>query len=319
MDQCLDSILSQTFDNFELLAINDGSTDLASSPLITRMEQESRIRLISPGRVGLVAALNLGLKSARSPLIARMDADDIMHPTRLEKQWNHLEKHPECALIASQVRLFPAALVKAGFLTYIEWQNNCLTSEDIQEEIYWESPLAHPSVMFRRSCVMALSGYRDGLFPEDYDLWLRMNQAGLRMEKLSEVLLDWREGADRLTRTDPRYRRSAFDRLRGHYLAQEPRLLSGRPLVIWGAGRPTRLRARHLMDRGFKPVAWIDVDPKKIGNQVWDIPVESPLWLQQEPKPFVLSYVTARGAREKNSQRLQKMGYYRGRDYLMIG
>jgi glycosyltransferase involved in cell wall biosynthesis len=319
LEHCLDSILGQTLENFELLAVNDGSSDASEACVRAKMAGDCRLRLLNPGRVGLVAALNIGLDAARSQLIARMDADDIMHPTRLAQQWNYLTSHPECALLACQVRLFPDELVKDGYREYIRWQNSCLTAQDIRDEIYWESPLAHPAVTFRRREVLALSGYRAGAFPEDYDLWLRMNRAGLKMEKLPEILVDWREGANRLSRSDHRYDRVAFDKLRGEYLAQDSRLHGDRPLVVWGAGRSTRLRARHLLDRGFSLAAWIDVDPNKIGNLVWGVPVEPPEWLDQPKKPFVLSYVTVRGARDENRRILQEMGYLRGRDYLMVG
>ncbi|MBF0446448.1 MAG: glycosyl transferase, partial [Magnetococcales bacterium] len=136
---------------------------------------------------------------------------------------------------------------------------------------------------------------------------------------LAQTLLYWREGSKRLSRNDPRYNREAFDIIRAEYLAQDSRLGQDRPLVILGAGRSTRLRAKHLLDRGFKLTAWIDVDKNKIGNRVWDVMVHPPQWLKQNDKPFVLSYVTVRGAKEKNRLLLEGMGYQRGRDYLMVG
>ncbi len=317
--QCLDSILNQTFTNFELLAINNGSTDDSQAVVVAKMGSDPRLKLLNLEKAGLIPALNLGLKVAKADIIARMDGDDIMHATRLEKQLHFLKQNTNCSLVACTVDLFPKEMIKDGYWEYIRWQNSCITPEDIRDEIYWESPLAHPSVTFVKKDVLALGGYRDGPFPEDYDLWLRMNLAGLRMEKLPESFLDWREVSTRLSRNDPRYNRDAFDILRAEYLAQDSRLKQERPLVIWGAGRPTRLRAKHLLDKGFELAAWIDVDKNKIGNRVWDVMVHPPDWLIQKEKPFVLSYVTVRGAKEKNRQLLEGMGYQRGRDYLMVG
>ncbi|MBF0380144.1 MAG: glycosyltransferase [Magnetococcales bacterium] len=317
--QCLDSILNQTFTNFELLAINNGSTDNSQEVVVAKMAGDPRLKLHKLEKPGLIPALNFGLKVARADIIARMDGDDIMYPTRLEKQVQHLRQNQQCSLVACTVDLFPKEMIKDGYWEYIRWQNSCITSEDIRDEIYWESPLAHPSVTFVKQDVVALGGYRDGPYPEDYDLWLRMNLAGLKMEKLPETLLDWREGSKRLSRNDPRYNRVAFDMIRADYLAQDSRLLQGRPLVIWGAGRHTRLRAKHLLDKGFKLAAWIDVDPNKLGNRVWDVMVQPPQWLIQKEKPFVLSYVTVRGAKEKNREQLEGFGYRRGNDYLMVG
>ena len=320
LSECLDSILRQTVSTFELLAIDDGSRDGSTRMVLEKKSQDHRIRLISPGRVGLVKALNLGLSAAQTPLVARMDADDIMHPTRLEKQITFMKIHPEIALVGCLVKLFPERDIRDGLLHYSRWQNSCITPEDISDEIYWESPLAHPSVLFRKAAVEAVGGYRSGDFPEDYELWLRMNQAGLRLSKVKEVLLAWRDHPKRLTRTDPRYSRLAFDKLRAHFLAQDPRLATNRPLVIWGAGRHTRKRAKHLLNLGFQVIAWVDVDPNKIGHTLQNVPVVSPEWLHnRSPRPFILSYVVKHGARSDIYQSLTQMNYRRGQDFLMVG
>jgi glycosyltransferase involved in cell wall biosynthesis len=319
LPDCLESIRSQTFADFELLAIDDGSTDGSAALIQRSAQQDRRVRLLQPGRIGLVAALNLGIAQARAALIARMDADDLMHAERLAAQQSYLEQHPEIALVATQVELFPPERIREGYREYVRWQNQCLTPQQIADNIYVESPLAHPSVMLRRAAVEQLGGYADGPFPEDYQLWLRMHQAGMPMAKLARVLLAWRESDDRASRVDPRYARAAFDALRARFLARDPRLQGDRPLVIWGAGRKTRLRARHLLDQGAQPIAWIDIDPRKIGHIVWELPVHPPDWLDQRPRPFVLVYVTSHGAREFAAGLLEQWGYQLGVDYLAVG
>jgi len=317
--ETLDSILQQTLDDFELIAVDDGSSDESARIVADYAARDARLRLLSPGRQGVVGAMNSALDAARAPLAARMDADDLMAPNRLKSQVRLLHEQPHLAAVGTQVRLFPEELVQGGFHEYIRWQNSCVHSMDIADEIYVELPIAHPSLMFRRDIVRALGGYRDGPFPEDYELLLRLHHAGHAMGKVEQVLLHWRESAGRLTRTDNRYSREAFAALRTDYLARDPRLHSGRPLAICGAGRRTRQRAQLLLDKGFQTIAWIDIDPRKIGNRVHGVPVHSPAWLAQEPKPFVLSYVTNHGARDVIAAQLNEMGYRRGRDYLMVG
>ncbi|MEA3291033.1 MAG: glycosyltransferase [Pseudomonadota bacterium] len=319
LDECLESIQSQTFSHFELLAVDDHSGD--ESAKILRTRYDPRIRLLpNPGH-GLVDALNFGLRAARTPLIVRMDADDIMHPERLELQHRHLSDHPELDLSASRVELFPQALIGKGYREYLRWQNALLTDTEIRDNCYVESPFAHPSVMFRRDTVAGLGGYRhrQGDFPEDYDLWLRMIRAGCRMEKLPRVLLRWRESPQRLSRRDRAYRRTAFDRLRAEYLSRDPRLTPERELAYWGAGRKTRRRAGLLVERGHEPTVWVDIDPKKIGNRIAGVPVVSSAWLAREPRPFVLVYVANHGARDRISVELESLGYRRGIDYLAVG
>lgn len=174
------------------------------------------------------------------------------------------------------------------------------------------------SVMMRRDRVLALGGYRGGDYPEDYDLWLRMVRAGYRLHKLPQVLLDWREGSGRASRVDARYRRLAFEHLKAVHLARDPRLHAGRPLVIWGAGRRSRRRAALLLVHGFSPVAWVDIDPRKIGSRLSGVPVVPPQWLDRHPRPLVLSYVGNHGARDRIRAELERMGYVRGRDFLAV-
>lgn len=318
--ECIASVQAQTLANFELLVVDDGSRDGSAALVAELAEVDRRIRLLTRPRLGLVPALNAGLAAARAPLVARMDADDLMHPRRLELQCAHLARQPGLAAVGCRVHAFPALSVGAGMREYLRWQNTCVSERDIADERYVESPLSHPSVVFRRDVVIGLGGYRNGDFPEDYELWLRMLHAGHHIAKVPQVLLDWCRRADSHSRTDHRYSRAAFDQLRADYLARDPRLTQTRPLVIWGAGRRTRQRCRRLLDQGFAPSAWIDIDPRKLGRTLDEAPVHPPEWLAgQAPRPLVLVYVTNHGARELIASCLRRMGYARGRDYLMIG
>ena len=320
LGECLESVRAQCLEDFELLAVNDRSTD-ASRDLVRRWSRrDTRVRDLACEGKGLVAALNTGLRRARAPIIVRMDADDRMLPGRLDAHLNHFRSTPGLDLSAVQVRMFPDSAVRAGYRAYLEWQNRVLTPSDVADEIFVEAPFAHPAVAFRRETVLRLGGYRDGDFPEDYELWLRLFGHGARMEKIPEVLLEWRESDGRLSRRDPRYGRDAFDRLRAHHLARLLRdRAAGRGLAIWGAGRRTRRRADHLIGHGFAPDLWIDIDPRKIGNHVQGAPVCGPEALATWPRPFVLVYVANHGARDLIASQLQLSGYQRGIDYLAVG
>lgn len=319
LDECLQSVLSQSHTDFELLMINDHSDDDSERLVAHYGKQDKRVRLLTSPRRGLVAALNFGLHRAEGIFIARMDADDRMRPQRLRQQVRTLQSQPHWSLVASQVHLFPEADIQAGYREYIRWQNQCLTPTDIEADIYLESPFVHPSVTYRRKHILNLGGYREGNFAEDYELWLRMHRAGLAMTKLPKVHLDWRESPRRLSRVDPRCSQQAFDQLRANYLAVDPRLHC-RPLVMWGAGRKTRRRCRLLLELGFTPAAWVDIDPKKIGQRLNKVPVVDPDWLlQRHPRPLVLVYVRNHGARAGIQTFLEEADYRRGHDFLFIG
>lgn len=324
---CLQSILAQTFPLFETIIIDDGSKDDSAAIVAAWAKRDNRIRLIKQPPQGIVAALNHGLALARGRYIARMDADDLMQPQRLQAQTQFLYKNADIGLLASQVEVFPRHESNLGLHQYVDWQNSCVSAADIKDEIYIESPLVHPSVMMRREIMPPSGLYRDGDFPEDYELWLRLTHAGVKMAKTPQVLLRWRDSDTRATRIDKRYQRQNFDALRARYLSQDRRLLAERPLVIWGAGRKTRKRVGLLFEYGFKPHAWIDIDTKKIGKQYHQATVFASGWLHRHAtktphdgrKPFVLGYVNNYGARELIAQVLNDFGYIRGKDYLMVG
>lgn len=317
LPDCLDSIQAQDHVHWELVAVNDHCNDGSANWLRQRALQDSRIRVLDNPGSGLVAALNHGLSACSHELVLRMDADDLMRPQRLSRQLAHFERTPDLALSATRVRLFPEETIQAGYHEYLRWQNACCSGEAIGNQIYIESPFAHPSVCFRKILVEGLGAYREGPFPEDYDLWLRLFHSGCRLEKLPEVLLDWRESPHRVSRTDPRCSREAFDRLKARYLARDRRFLAHREdFVIWGAGRKTRKRCQHLLDLGFQPKAWVDIDPGKIGNTLQNIPVIDWRELANDRNTFVLIYVGNHGAREEITGALLDLGLAWGMGFL---
>jgi hypothetical protein len=267
-------------------------------------------------RRGLVAALEAGLAAATGDLVARLDADDVCAPERLARQRAYLESYPEVGLVASRVTFGGAA---AGYARYVDWTNDLLTHEAIALARFVESPLVHPSVMFRRGLLERWGGYRDGAFPEDYELWLRWLEAGVRMEKLAEPLLFWNDSPARLSRRDPRYDPEAFYRVKAGFLARW--LATHNPfhpsIVLWGAGRVTRRRARSLLEQGIRVEAFVDIDPCKVGRAVDGRPVVSPEALPPAGRAFVVSYVGGAGAREHIEAYLRACGRRPGADYIL--
>jgi glycosyltransferase involved in cell wall biosynthesis len=133
---------------WELVAVDDFSTDGTRAILAQASRRDSRVRVLpSPGR-GLVAALNAGLAECRTPLVARMDGDDISHPRRLELQVALLDAEPGVGLVASAFRHFPRHQIGKGMLAYESRQNGLTTHDEILFDMFVESPFVHPSVMF---------------------------------------------------------------------------------------------------------------------------------------------------------------------------
>ncbi|MEM6641009.1 MAG: glycosyltransferase [Pseudomonadota bacterium] len=317
---CLASIVEQTERDIEIVAVDDRSDD-ASRAVVERVAaSDSRIHLINNAGSGLVAALETGRSACRSDLIARMDADDVMRPERLKDQIRFFAAHPHATLVGSRVELLETDATGDGQREYVRWQNACVSESDLRLQRFVESPFAHPSVTFRNEAVQNVGGYRDGRFPEDYDLWLRLWARGHRLLKIDRVLLDWRDGADRVSRIDPRCSRSAFDKLRARRLAEHLAEMNRQDdVVVWGAGRRTRQRVRHLQREGVVVQAWIDIDPRKIGNVIDGARVHAPDALNDWRRPFVLSYVANHGARAEIGAALGRLGFREGADWLSVG
>jgi glycosyltransferase involved in cell wall biosynthesis len=318
LDEALDTLACQSFTDFEVIAVDDGSTDATPEMLRRRATQDRRLRILAQPHAGIVAALNVGLQACASPYVVRMDTDDRSHPERISQQIAFLEAHPEISLVSCQVVGFPAEQVRKGFAVYIEWLNSLLSDADIRREMFVESPLPHPSVTFRRQAVVQVGGYQDHGWPEDYDLWLRLYLAGAHFAKLPQVLLDWREHPARLTRTDSRYSLENFLRLKAFYLGRGP--LAGRDAVIvWGAGMMGRRLAKQLERLHTPLAAFVDIDPHKIGHTRRGLPILPPedllTWWKRFANPVVLAAVGARGARHLIRQRLEAIGLREGIDW----
>ena len=170
----LESLLDQrTSRLFEIVAVDDGSSDGTPHLLADFARRDARLRPLRIAHAGLVGALNAGLAQCRGRYVARMDADDLSLPDRLEKQATHLDAHPDIGVVGSLVTFGGDPKRQAGYAHHVAWLNTLRTPRELSDWRFAEAPLAHPSVMFRRELPERLGAYRDGPFPEDFELWLR--------------------------------------------------------------------------------------------------------------------------------------------------
>jgi cellulose synthase/poly-beta-1,6-N-acetylglucosamine synthase-like glycosyltransferase len=318
LPEALRSIACQHWRDYEVVVVDDGSTDHTAEIVRHQGANDARVRLFRRDAEGIVSALNFGLEQCRASLVARMDGDDVMHPARLACQYEAFQNSPDIALSATAVNLFPVQAVGVGMYEYINWQHGLTTPEALAANIFWEAPFVHPSVMFDRDVVLQAGGYADGPFPEDYELWLRLHARGARFMRLATPLLSWRQHPGSLSRTDSRYSQSGFDSVRVRYLCQHLRGRGVNTVVVWGAGRRTRKRARALLAENLDIVAWIDIDPLKVGKTLNGIPVHAPSWLCGRDA-VVLAYVRAHGARALIANELEQMGLRAGHEYWPVG
>lgn len=271
----------------EVLVIDDGSVDGAAMALPTHPQ----LRVLRQPPLGIVAALEHGRAATTAPLLARLDADDEALPGRIAAQRAALQ--PGVVVVGGQGLLEEGG---EGMVRYVRWLNGL---EDLHAALLIESPLLHPAVLMRASAVAAVGGYRQGDFPEDYDLWLRLAEVG-RLVSVAQPVVRLSDRPGRLTRTDPRYRPEAFRRLKIAWVARN--LLPSRPRVgLWGANKAGKPWLRALIEHDRRPVGLFDIAPggSRQGLPVW--PIEA---LADTALDLLLVAVGARGARDEIRARL---------------
>jgi len=206
------SVLDQTYRDFELVAVDDGSKDASLSMLQEFAASDSRVKIISRPNTGIVGALNDGITAARGEFVARMDSDDVCEPVRLEKQVAFLDAHPDYVLVGSQVMLIDPEGASLCPKRDTEYTHEAIDGAHLAHR--W--PLVHPSITVRKSAIEAVGGYRRKYeWLEDLDLFLRLAEMG-RIASLPDILLKYRVHPDSICHT----READQDRIRPSLYAE---------------------------------------------------------------------------------------------------
>lgn len=315
--RAIQSILDQTYQNWELIVIDDGSTDDSYELVRGFAQSDSRITLHRQDHLGVVAASNLGFNKARGEFIARMDADDISRPLRLQRQIEQLKQDKYLSAVSCLAHFAGNLETAGGYAHHVNWANQCVSPEQIALNRFIDLPVPHPTLMYRRSLIDQCGYYRDGNFPEDYEMFLRWVSHGACIEKIDEVLFDWHDPPTRLSRNDSRYDMAAFHACKAPYLAQAITASgsANRELWIAGAGRPARKCARPLEQSWKQAAGFIDIDPRKIGRVIHGSPVVGLDQLPPIEQAVIVSYVGTRGAREIIRNQLTATGRTEGLDF----
>lgn len=231
LKEAIDSLLNQTFSDFRIILINDGSTD--NSLEIIQSYDDPRIAIINmPKNGGIVKALNAGLSAATAKYIARFDADDNCVNDRLEKQVNYLEKNPDVGVLGGQMEIF------GGNSNHIYTSEQLpIHHEDIVISLVFKNVMAHPTVMFRKSLLddNGLSYSSDFPHMEDYDLWLKLIKL-TKFHNLNDVLIRYRMmGQNISVKNNSTYSKRLFD-IHSHYYPKLNITLKGQDLTLFEFG-----------------------------------------------------------------------------------
>jgi glycosyltransferase involved in cell wall biosynthesis len=270
---CLDSIINQTYKNWELVAVNDHSSDRTPEILGEYAQRDSRIKIFHSERHKLIPTLKEGYQHLNGELINRMDSDDIMPSDKIEVLVNEWLKYGKGTIIAGGTKHFvDEGEVGGGFRRYEEWLNEVAKSSSHYREIYQECVIPSHCWIIHKEDLDKVGAFEPEIYPEDYDLCFRFYKEGLSVIGIDKILHHWRDRSNRISRTWEEYKDNRYFDMKLRYFYELDRDLS-RPLVVWGAGRNGKDFAKLILEREDQ-FCWVCDNERKIGKDVYGIIME---------------------------------------------
>ncbi|MFY0598626.1 MAG: glycosyltransferase family 2 protein [Cyclobacteriaceae bacterium] len=295
---CIQSILKQTYQNWELIAVNDHSTDESPDILKEYTLLDSRVRFFNSDKPRLIPTLQVGMKQAKGDLINRMDSDDKMPLDKLEVLVDEWKKYGKGTIIAGGTRHFvDEGEVGGGFIKYEEWLNGVAKSSSHYQEIYTECVIPSHCWIIHKDDFASVGGFDPVVYPEDYDLCFRFYKQKLQVVGIDKVLHFWRDRSNRISRTWEEYKDNRYFDLKLRYFYELDRNLS-RPLVVWGAGRNGKDLVKEI--KGYESeINWVCDNEKKIGKDIYEIRLTHCNSIPKLTNPQILIVVASPNERDK--------------------
>lgn len=267
LPECLESIKNQNYQNWEVLAVDDHSTDESGSILDAYAQEDTRIKTFRNRGSGIIEALRLAYKRSTGEFITRMDSDDIMKPNKLRVLVDSLLKYRKGHVAVGKVKYFSKMGISNGYERYEAWLNKLTQTASNYSEIYKECVIPSPCWMVHREDLDFCGAFVPDRYPEDYDLTFRFYEKGLQCIPCSKILHLWRDYDTRTSRTSVHYAQNYFLDIKLHYFLKLD-FDSDRPLAIWGAGNKGKAIAKGLLDKNVD-FYWLCDNPKKIGKEIY--------------------------------------------------
>ncbi|SFZ92132.1 Glycosyltransferase involved in cell wall bisynthesis [Flaviramulus basaltis] len=264
---CIESILQQTYKNWELIIVDNNSIDKSHNIVNAFADKDSRIKLLKNSRTGIITALQLAFSKSKGELITRMDSDDIMPPNKLKVLVNNLVTHGNKHISIGLVNYFSEEGIKNGYKNYEFWLNNLTQTGANYSEIYKECVIPSPCWMIHRDDLIACDAFNTNRYPEDYDLAFRFYKHQYKCIPCNQVLHNWRDYNTRTSRTHVHYTENHIIPLKLDYFL-ELDYNTGKTLVLWGAGNKGKTIAKILIEKNVS-FTWICDNPNKIGRDIY--------------------------------------------------
>ena len=316
LKECIESVIKQTENQWELIAVNDFSSDKSMETLKHFAAIDSRIKVFNNTSKGIIPALQLALGKSSGQFITRMDADDLMAEDKLALLKAVLLKHGNGHLATGLVEYFSDTTLGNGYQRYADWLNDLTQNGDNFEDIYRECVIPSPCWMVSRKDFLNCGAFNSNTYPEDYDLCFRFYEQGLKVLGINKILHYWRDHQTRASRNDPNYANINFFTLKLSYFLRLD-YDEGRQLLLWGAGKKGKQLAKLLIDRGI-PFKWVCNNPRKWGVKIYEqqlFPCE--LVFQCDDNQFIVS-VSSPEEQQKIKKQFVENGCEKTEDYYFF-
>ena len=316
LPECLDSINKQSYQNWELLIVDDHSTDSSFAIVNAYAEKDKRIKLYTNKGQGIINALQLAFSESSGQYITRMDSDDIMHPEKLRTMYNDLNISGKSHVALGLVKYFSEAGIGDGYAKYEAWLNTLTTKGTNYSEIYKECVIPSPCWMMHREDFLKCAAFTPNRYPEDYDLAFRFYKNNMTCIPSETVLHYWRDYSSRASRTDEHYAENHFLELKVDYFLELNHDAS-RPLTIWGAGQKGKKVAGLLKQKGIDFI-WICDNPKKIGKHIYEELLHDFEYLKKLDKPQSIVSVANPNSQQDIKSYFESINMYAMSDYFFF-
>ena len=267
LKECINSIIEQSYVNWELLAVNDHSSDDSFQILTQFSQKDNRIKVFNNVGYGIIDALKLAYKKSKGDFITRMDSDDVMTCDKLKLMVEDLKNHGNGKIALGLVDYFSENKIGEGYQKYQDWLNALTIKGYNFSEIYKECVIPSPCWMVYRTDFEKCGAFDSNIYPEDYDLTFRFYQHGLKCLPSKNLLHLWRDYSERTSRNHEHYAYNAFLEIKVDYFLKLHYDVT-KNLVIWGAGKKGKKVAELLLDSKVE-FQWICDNPKKIGKDIY--------------------------------------------------
>lgn len=272
LDDCLTSIIKQSYQNWELLIVDDHSVDNSYSIVEKYTKSDRRIKLYENDKSGIISALQLAYSKSSGTYVTRMDSDDIMTEDKLEIMVNQLEHYGRKHIALGLVQYFSETGISDGYAKYETWLNKLTKTGTNYDEIYKECVIASPCWMIHRDDLDLCDAFNPNRYPEDYDLTFRFYEHGFTCIPNNNLLHYWRDYSTRTSRTHEHYVQNYFLDIKLYYFLKLDYDVS-RPLTLWGAGFKGKSVAKSLVEKNIE-FHWICDNYKKIGKSIYGVKLQ---------------------------------------------